>query len=76
MFSRTMFLQANRHVRPLCEKFKIEKRLRCSLHRKYVISIISAEALHTQMPFRVNIVSEMLGDCEAERMMGFKGKGL
>lgn len=71
-----MFLQANRHIRPLCEKFKKEKHLRCRLHYKYVISIISAEALHTQVPFHVNIVSEMLGDCEAERMMGFKGKGL
>lgn len=40
-----------------------------------VISI-SAEALHTQAPFHVNILSEMLKDCEGERMMSFKQKGL
>lgn len=37
---------------------------------------ISAEALHIKVPFHIKISSETLKDCEGERAMSFKQKGL
>lgn len=69
-----MLLEASRHIWPLCaNKFpKKKKNVADVVYIAGTAISISAEALHAQVPFHVNILLETPKYCEGERMMSFK----